>query len=211
MLACIPVWATVICRNEYARRLIGAGASGLILEKFIAADVGMALLAPVFNVFSHYSYGFYLLLIGIGGNIGSIFASRISSALHAGSEEAYGDARNMLFMLSVPNHAGFLLVTHLLGIGHVHVDLSFFALYMAASLVLSAIMLFLAERMTLAFWRRGCDPDNCVLPLLTALGDVFGTALLVIVFAVYKLIDSAGGEPTTPAVPPTLRVRALWI
>ena len=32
------------------------------------------------------------------------------------------------------------------------------------------------------FWNRGCDPDNYVLPYLTAFGDLIGTGLLALAF-----------------------------
>ncbi|KAG5461180.1 MAG: hypothetical protein BJ554DRAFT_6664 [Olpidium bornovanus] len=199
MLVCIPVWITATYRNEYVRNTITAGwlpiLSAMAISRwavrhfdsfaFIAGNAGMPLLIPVFN--------------GIAGSIGSIFTSRISSALHAGSEEEYRKARNVLFVLNCLTQSGFLLVTNLLGL--VHVDLPLFALYMTASLALSAIMLILAERMTLEFWRRGYDPDNCVLPLLTALGDVLGTTILVVVFGAHKLIvNPAGGAPARPTL-----------
>lgn len=194
MLVCIPVWIRMIYRNEYVKDLLTIGwvpifsamlissCAGMILERFIEKDAGMALLSPVFN--------------GIGGNISCIYASRISTALHAGTEESYTKVEIVLFLLNIPCQIIFLSLARIMGIGHVETRFIFFGLYMMASIVFSAIMLKFSKWLTLQFWKKGYDPDNCALPLLTALGDLAGNTLLVVVFSIYSILVTP-----TPAIP----------
>lgn len=37
-------------------------------------------------------------------------------------------------------------------------------------------------------WSVGVDPDNSAIPYLTALGDLFGTALLAVAFQILYLL-----------------------
>ena len=48
--------------------------AGVVLERFVTTFEGLAVLAPIIN--------------GIGGNLGAVIASRISTALHANSRSA---------------------------------------------------------------------------------------------------------------------------
>ena len=46
------------------------------------------------------------------------------------------------------------------------------------------LLLHIASVLVYKLWKRGIDPDNAAIPYLTALGDLFGGALLAIVFFV---------------------------
>ncbi|KAL1918444.1 uncharacterized protein VTP21DRAFT_3104 [Calcarisporiella thermophila] len=176
----VPILAWLVYRNKYVRNLLTVGwtpilvamaissMAGLVLERFVAEYMGLALLAPVLN--------------GITGNLGSIYASRISTCLHAGKQEHYSRVEWTLFLMNLPIQATFLLCVWLLGLGHVPFTWAFIGLYMAAAILLGWMVLFLAKWMTLQLWKRGFDPDNYVLPYLTSAIDVLGTGLLCFVF-----------------------------
>lgn len=46
------------------------------------------------------------------------------------------------------------------------------------------ILLVVADWMVHFIWKRGYDPDNIVIPFLTALGDLLGTGLLSLGFLI---------------------------
>ena len=56
-----------------------------------------------------------------------------------------------------------------------------------AAVVQVAVMLLIARGMVAFFWRHQLDPDDHVIPLLTAVGDVLGTAFLAAVLYVHDV------------------------
>ncbi|KAI7825388.1 hypothetical protein BC939DRAFT_448709 [Gamsiella multidivaricata] len=179
-LALIPVWLYYVRRNKYVSEVVKEGwgpvfsamviasTAGLTLERYINQFPGMAMISPVLN--------------GLTGNIGSIYASRISTALHANTTENYRATEKTLFLVHIPIEILFLAVISLLGLGDVQWSAGVVFGYAAVSLTLVVIALVLAKSITRLFWRWGYDPDNYALPILTSLIDVLGTALLVMGF-----------------------------
>lgn len=58
-----------------------------------------------------------------------------------------------------------------------------------------------------AMWKFKIDPDTCSIPYLTALGDLFGSALLLGAFAFLRFIGSeyeGRPNPTADTVPTTI-------
>ncbi|CAG8778031.1 17764_t:CDS:2, partial [Acaulospora morrowiae] len=107
LMVSIPLWTCMVRTNKYVRDLlvngwtplfvamIIASIAGLILEEYIEEYNGLALLTPV--------------LSGIAGNIGSIYASRISTHLHGGGEESYRRSELILFLIHIPVELLFLI------------------------------------------------------------------------------------------------------
>uniref|UniRef100_A0A0K0CZ98 MgtE domain-containing protein n=1 Tax=Angiostrongylus cantonensis TaxID=6313 RepID=A0A0K0CZ98_ANGCA len=52
------------------------------------------------------------------------------------------------------------------------------------------ILLYVCQYMTAVMWSWRINPDNAVIPYLTALGDVLGTTLLFLLFLFLEKIDS---------------------
>ncbi|KAG0081615.1 hypothetical protein BGZ90_006818 [Linnemannia elongata] len=196
LLALIPVWVIYVRKNKYVcevakegwgpvfAAMVIASTAGLVLERYINEFPGMALISPVLN--------------GLTGNIGSIYASRISTSLHAGIKENYRETERTLFLVHIPVQTVFLTVIALLGLGHVQWTVMVVMGYWAVALCLVVISLAMARWITHLFWNRGYDPDNYALPILTSLLDVIGTVLLVIGFWAlsYGDITSSGaGDP----------------
>lgn len=50
------------------------------------------------------------------------------------------------------------------------------------------MLLYICAWMVHKMWSRGIDPDNSAIPYLTALGDLFGIALLAIAFQIVYLV-----------------------
>lgn len=180
LLALIPVWLYIVRKNKYVSEVVKEGwgpvfsamviasTAGLTLERYINQFPGMAMISPVLN--------------GLTGNIGSIYASRISTALHANIQENYRSTEKTLFLVHIPIEVMFLAVISILGLGDVQWSFGVVAGYTVVALTLVTISLALAKWITRLFWKWGYDPDNYALPILTSLIDVLGTALLVVGF-----------------------------
>ncbi|KAF9291262.1 hypothetical protein BGZ68_004578 [Mortierella alpina] len=177
LMALIPAWIVYVRRNKFVSEVVKEGwgpvfaamviasTAGLTLERYINEYPGMALISPVLN--------------GLTGNIGSIYASRISTALHANVKENYRGTEKTLFLVHIPIQIVFLTVIGILGLGHVRWSVPVVLGYALVSLCLVVISLAMAKWITHMFWRLGYDPDNYALPILTSLIDVIGTVFLV--------------------------------
>ncbi|KAF8923463.1 hypothetical protein EDD21DRAFT_392987 [Dissophora ornata] len=180
LIGLIPVWFYYVHQNKFVSEVVKEGwgpvfsamviasTAGLTLERYINRFPGMAMISPVLN--------------GLTGNIGSIYASRISTALHANTSENYRSTEKTLFLVHIPIEILFLTVIGVLGLGDVQWSASVVIGYAAVSLIMVVIALALAKWTTISFWKWGYDPDNYALPILTSLIDVLGTALLVVGF-----------------------------
>jgi solute carrier family 41 len=63
------------------------------------------------------------------------------------------------------------------------------------------MLLFIAHVIIHAMWRYKIDPDTSAIPYLTALGDLFGSSLLLGAFAFLRFVghEYEGRGPPTPA------------
>ncbi|KAF9284289.1 hypothetical protein BGZ68_004793 [Mortierella alpina] len=177
LLALIPGWLYYVRQNKFVSEVVKEGwgpvfaamviasTAGLTLERYINQFPGMAMISPVLN--------------GLTGNIGSIYASRISTSLHANMKENYRSTEKALFLVHIPIEVLFLSVIGIFGLGDVQWSFSVVIGYAGVAMTLVVIALVLAKWITVLFWKWGYDPDNYALPILTSLIDVLGTALLV--------------------------------
>jgi len=152
--------------------LTGLGISstaGLLLGASVERlDGGVTVLLPLIN--------------GVGGNIAGIFASRTASSLH--KREVKDVSRNTewtLLLLTVPTHAFFLFAMSLLVSRERIFTTLFVSSYLTAALIQVGTLLVLAQVLADRAWQQGLDPDNHVVPYLTALGDAVGTLSLVVI------------------------------
>ncbi|KAK3830559.1 MAG: hypothetical protein JOS17DRAFT_685101, partial [Linnemannia elongata] len=164
LLALIPVWLYIVRKNKYVSEVVKEGwgpvfsamviasTAGLTLERYINQFPGMAMISPVLN--------------GLTGNIGSIYASRISTALHANIQENYRSTEKTLFLVHIPIEVLFLAVISILRLGDVQWSFGVVAGYTVVALTLVTISLALAKWITRLFWKWGYDPDNYALPIL---------------------------------------------
>ncbi|KAI1321484.1 hypothetical protein EDD11_005175 [Mortierella claussenii] len=193
LLALIPGWLYCVRRNKFVAEVVKEGwgpvfsamviasTAGLTLERYINQFPGMAMVSPVLN--------------GLTGNIGSIYASRISTALHANIKENYRSTEKTLFFVHIPIEILFLTVISVFHLGDVQWSTSVVVGYTFVALTLVIIALALAKWTTKVFWKWGYDPDNYALPILTSLIDVLGTALLVVGFWTLGYGQDAASAP----------------
>jgi len=155
--------------------------SGLILEYNIqkmVAFVVILMAVPVIRAF--------------GGNLGGIFAARMSSSLYTGIESI-----KLRFLPNFKVFKGFLpyfsisigilpilviilhIISYFFGISSPGFS-NLFYLLIITGITITLISLLISYTLTHMSWRLGLDPDNIVIPLLMSSMDVIGTFCLMI-------------------------------
>eukprot|EP01135_Chromosphaera_perkinsii_P010101 Nk52_evm26s2011 gene=Nk52_evmTU26s2011 len=150
--------------------MVISSVGGLLLEAQVDYFKALAALIPVIN--------------GVGGNVAGVYASRLTTEIHCEEYEKQGQKSiiALLLMILPPIQTLFLVIIDRLGDRHTSGTARFVCMYLLCA-ELQVILLFLiAKFLVNFFWKRGCDPDNYVLPYLTAFGDLIGTLLLVLGF-----------------------------
>ncbi|XP_061677418.1 solute carrier family 41 member 2 isoform X3 [Syngnathoides biaculeatus] len=215
LLCLIPLWIVISSKHAASRLLLRTGwepiitamvissMGGLILDKTVSDPnlAGIILYAPVIN--------------GIGGNLVSIQASRISTHLHLnfssgkvpedrrrcqqpcgtffGSAGPNHKSAKVLLLMVIPGQLIFLYVIQLLKGAHTMPSPLFTVAFLTASLIQVFTLLCIADCVVHCLWRRGKDPDSYSIPYLTALGDLLGTALLSLTFLLLWCSGDVGG------------------
>ena len=127
--------------------------------------------------------------LAIGGNVGSVFGSRVSSALHLGliRPSMRGDValRSNVIALSISGLVsygclGFFVyfVSSISGV----VDLGmvqFLSITLLSGASLTFFTLGVSSWTCFASFRRGLDPDDVVVPVVTTVTDLVGIVLLL--------------------------------
>lgn len=86
------------------------------------------------NFFFSYS-NYFLFYLGLAGNLGSIYASRISTCLHKGIQEQFKKVESALLLMNVPVQFLFLFIAWFLDIGHLDFTLAFAISYFIVSMI----------------------------------------------------------------------------
>jgi len=190
LLASIALHVIITFRNAYVQELLWSGwvslfvamvissGTGIVLEEYIKAFKGYGLVAPVFT--------------GIVGNIGSIYVSRISTALHSSREERYVLVGVTLFIISTPILSLFLIFVGITG--QVYVTVPFALGYCFLTALMVTLALTFGYFLAVILWKWDYDPDINALPLLSSLMDVIGQLLLV---AIFSATQKYNVQPTT--------------
>lgn len=157
--------------------------SGLVLDTFEATLLQYPTLLVLVPV-----------TIGIAGNLGSVLASRLSTALHLGllsfaptDDALRGNALAtvaLAFTLFPVVGTGAWVVQTLLGGARLSAGTVVFVAF-ASGAVLSALAVAVTLVATYAAYRLGTDPDDVVLPVVTNTCDVFGVLVL---FGVVRVV-----------------------
>jgi len=126
------------------------------------------------------------VMIGMGGNLGAIVASRLSTRLHLGTltfdprEEPLRST--VLAIVAIALTVFTLLALLAYAIGHLlGAPMAFSALAtisLVSGLSLAVIALGLAIGVTWLSYRRGFDPDDVTIPVVTNLCDILGVVIL---------------------------------
>ncbi len=127
------------------------------------------------------------LVNGVSGNLGSILGARLSSALHIGTiqpgikqKELWNNIAVSVFLAALV----FLILAALVAFKGMLTSTDFIEMVIVAPLVailagmtLTAILIVLSTFVAFISFKRGLDPDNVVVPIVTTTGDVLGIGL----------------------------------
>ena len=157
--------------------------SGLVLETFedvLLRYPSLLILVPV--------------TIGTAGNLGSILAARLSTAFHLGTL-SFSPEDDMLAGNALATVALALTVFPIIGVGAwllalltggAQLPISTVVLVAVASgAILAVLAVVVTAIATYVAYRRGLDPDDVVIPVVTNTCDVLG---VVVLFAVVKVV-----------------------
>ncbi|KAH0951141.1 hypothetical protein HN011_004812 [Eciton burchellii] len=207
-LALLPFWILIVLKNKYTRSvlrsgwvpilsaLLISGGGGLVLEKTIDSYKGFEVFQPVIN--------------GIGGNLVSVQASRMSTLLHQTSimgsldkkdkiwvspwralffGTPYAKTARLLVSMAIPGQLVFVFIADAMNPGNCRLHVYFVLIYITVSAMQVMLLLYIAHIIIHAMWRFKIDPDNSAIPYLTALGDLSGSLLLTLAFYVIYAIN----------------------
>lgn len=191
-------WVVVARRNTYVKDLLIQGWSPLFAAMIISSGTGLVL-----DTFVSRYTGFALIAVvitGLPGSVGSIFVSRLSTALHSAGtyrlpslvdHAPHPKPRLVLMTLlvvSLPIQIVFLSVVYMFG--WLHLSIVFAALEVMFFCITVLISLFLAQSATNILWSYNLDPDMYAMPLHSALMDLVGQSLLVACYELASLLGS---------------------
>ncbi|XP_043063508.1 solute carrier family 41 member 1 isoform X2 [Drosophila ficusphila] len=198
-LVLLPMWVMIVLRNEYTRPVLKSGWVPVLSALCISGLGGLVLDAAV-EVFNGFVV-FQPIINGIGGNLVSVQASKISTMLHQSSiigiipphtqifewpwralfkGVPYAKTARILIAMSIPGNILFIFAADYINYSTSTVTWVFVLSYLTASLVQVMLLLYIAHIIVHAMWKWKIDPDNSAIPYLTALGDLLGSSLLAV-------------------------------
>ncbi|XP_059488647.1 solute carrier family 41 member 1-like [Neocloeon triangulifer] len=198
----LPFWIFVVIKQKHTKQVLMTGWTPVLSALFISG-LGGLVLGTVASTFPGFVV-FQPIINGIGGNLVSVQASRISTFLHqtsllgqlpeyaakicispfsvliCGTPQA--KISRILLAMAVPGHIVFAIVADYIYSGKSTVTEAFMASYLFVSILQVALLLYCAHLLVHLMWRWKIDPDNSTIPYLTALGDLLGSSLLALAF-----------------------------
>ena len=130
--------------------------------------------------------------VAVAGNLGAILASRLSSAAHLGLITLRGapdplvyQNLGVIFLLAGLTFGALGFLVHAMAIltGMASPGLGLLlGISVAGGLAITAVTSLTAYRVTTYMVRKGDDPDNVVIPIITSTMDAVGTGLVVGLF-----------------------------
>lgn len=206
-LASLPLWIWIAKTNKYTKHVLATGWTPIIVAMLISTIGGMAL--DVFIKAYPSMPAFQPVINGVGGNLVSIQASRLSTSLHKrvqlgqlppnelifrppwqmfASTTTHSRSSKVLISLVIPVHLIFALSIFYLKFACIPVGPIFFVMYLSAALLQVGLLLYICYVLTFYLWKKKINPDNTSIPFLTAIGDLLGIILLGLAFNLVDLI-----------------------
>ncbi|XP_015600056.1 solute carrier family 41 member 1 [Cephus cinctus] len=209
----LPVWICVVLRNKYTRNVLTSGWTPVLSALFISG-LGGLILDQAVNVFDGFVI-FQPIINGIGGNLVSVQASRISTVLHQTSLMGilpphskmwvspwtalfngvpYAKTARILICMSVPGHLVFTFAADYINWGYSTLHVYFVVSYVTVAVFQVTLLLYIAHIIIHGMWKYKIDPDNSAIPYLTALGDLLGSMFLAAAFWFLQQINQEYGD-----------------
>lgn len=201
----IPFWFWVTFANKYTKNVLYSGWLPVISAMFLST-IGGCILDLLVTTFRTLAV-FQPVINGVGGNLVSVQASRLSTDLHRRfslgtlppdteilvspitaffRKGSFSVTARVLMTLVLPGHIVFIFSISFLE--NLYLTVPFVVCYLLVSVIQVAILLYLSYIMTHYFWKHKIDPDNSTIPYLTAIGDFLGIILLGICFQSLKVV-----------------------
>ena len=133
LILLVPLFGYMVWKNKHMQDLLFVGwvpiliamvissLAGVVLERYVGEYKGVALLTPV--------------LIGLSGNLGSIYASRISTSLHGETKENCNVVEWTLLAMNIPIQVIFLIIIWAFQMGELRYTGWFFFAYFLVSMI----------------------------------------------------------------------------
>ncbi|KAJ8957968.1 hypothetical protein NQ318_001969, partial [Aromia moschata] len=203
----LPIWILIVRKNDYTKHVLSSGWTPVLSALVISGSGGLVLDSAV-DQFSGYEV-FQPIINGIGGNLVSVQASRISTMLHKTSIKGVipphtkqwvapwtalikgvlpAKTSRILLLMSVPGHTIFVFAADFIYNHGLAVTPAFVLTYLLVGLVQLVLLLYICHIMIHSMWRLKMDPDNSAIPYLTALGDLLGSSLLLLSFLFLRAV-----------------------
>ncbi|KAK9297880.1 hypothetical protein QLX08_008545 [Tetragonisca angustula] len=197
----LPFWIYVVLKNKYTRNVLTSGWVPVLSALFISGFGGLVL-DQVVDSFNGFVI-FQPIINGIGGNLVSVQASRISTTLHQTTimgilpphskifiapwkalfrGSLYAKTARILICMAIFGETIFIFAADYIRNGTSTLRVYFVLSYIVMAVLQVMLLLYVAHVIIHAMWRYKIDPDNSAIPYLTALGDLSGTILLAIAF-----------------------------
>ncbi|CAK5264011.1 unnamed protein product [Mycena citricolor] len=187
VVAIIVALFAISCWSPLFGAMIISSGTGIVLDMFVTRYEGFALLAVVIS--------------GLPGAVGSIFASRLSTSLHAAAYSLAppatagpGPTRRepstkvvMLVLLLVTIPVEMIFLGILAGLNWLRPPVMFVGFSIVFFCTAVASSLLIARWLVNFLWARKLDPDMYALPVHSALMDLIGQLLLVLCYEIVSL------------------------
>ncbi|KAL3981693.1 Divalent cation transporter family protein [Acanthocheilonema viteae] len=205
----IPFWIYLARKDKSTTDVLENGWSPIIFSMLISSAGGFMLESTI-KRFPKIAV-FQPVINGVGGNLAAIQASRLATFYH--QHYSFGTLREtlssyfsfkraffsnnldahsarVLLLFVVPCHIFFNWIIQILHKGSsLPSGPLFTSIYICAALVQVLLLLYMCQLLVAFLWSIEVDPDCAAIPYLTALGDLFGTFLLFLIFASLSWFD----------------------
>ncbi len=129
------------------------------------------------------------VMIGMGGNLGAIFSARLSTRLHLGTlsfdlrdEALWANVAAVLLLAATVFSA---LGVAAWAVGRTVAEpmplAELFVISVVSGLLLAALAVVISVAATYVSYRRGLDPDDTTIPVVTNVCDILGVVVLSLV------------------------------
>ncbi|KAJ8676023.1 hypothetical protein QAD02_011809, partial [Eretmocerus hayati] len=187
-LLLLPIWICIVYKNKYTRNVLTSGWTPVISALFISGLGGLILKQSVERL--HGFAIFQPIINGIGGNLVSVQASRISTMLHQSTLIGIlppwtktwispwkalfcgvpsARTARLLIGMSIPGHIAFSFIADYIEHTESTIHVYFAITYLTVAVLQVMLLLYVAHAMIHVMWRYKIDPDNSAIPYLTAL------------------------------------------
>ncbi|XP_035781718.1 solute carrier family 41 member 1-like isoform X2 [Anopheles albimanus] len=209
----LPMWVFIVLRNTYTRTVLTSGWVPVLSALFISGMGGLVLDTAV-GIFNGFVV-FQPIINGIGGNLVSVQASKISTMLHQSSilgiipphinifelpwkalfkGVPYAKTARILILMSIPGQVLFIFAADYIHMQRSTIGAPFVLSYLLVSTIQIMLLLYIAHVIIHLMWKWKIDPDNSAIPYLTALGDLLGSSFLMLAFLFLRSIGHPYGE-----------------